>query len=364
MAGIGLLMQQDGGPDSKVFIKSIVPGGAVDQDGSIQVGDGVLAVNGEQVVGLPVADIRSRIVGPIGSQVKVVFEGKSGNAYERTLTRMRGTQATDTTTTVIRQSMDSNQILSRSLDGRLVSQMMSASMPAPAFPLSSTNDAENSRLKSRVAELDSQLGIVKTELQRTKTLLDHDRTASMRSVKEIDNMQRKNAEQLMETQMNLNKSEQRCRNLELEVASSKAREEEFRLAFTRAKEQSEARELYFADLKKQFEEMRLGFEQEVTLLKEAKLESDRQRGIAEQNAERASKDLAQMKDKERDRREKEEGVRQLMHEAETKLIEAKSMEEKVRGQMHALHLLFGQWHKDFFINKAKEEVEVEQYFLA
>ena len=38
--------------------------------------------------------------------------------------------------------------------------------------------------------------------------------------------------------------------------------------------------------------------------------------------------------------------------------------EQVRGQMHALHLLFGQWHKDFFINKAKEEVEVEQYFLA
>jgi hypothetical protein len=30
----------------------------------------------------------------------------------------------------------------------------------------------------------------------------------------------------------------------------------------------------------------------------------------------------------------------------------------------ALHLLFGQWHKDYFINKSKEEAELENYFLA
>lgn len=45
------------------------------------------------------------------------------------------------------------------------------------------------------------------------------------------------------------------------------------------------------------------------------------------------------------RREREEGIRQLMHEAESKLLEAKTLEEKVRGQAQALHLLFGQWHK-------------------
>jgi len=37
---------------------------------------------------------------------------------------------------------------------------------------------------------------------------------------------------------------------------------------------------------------------------------------------------------------------------------------QVRSQSQSLHLLFGQWHKDYFINKSKEEAELENYFLA
>lgn len=48
-----------------------------------QVGDYVLQVNGENVVGYPVASIRERIVGPVGSTVRVVFEsGRTGQQYE------------------------------------------------------------------------------------------------------------------------------------------------------------------------------------------------------------------------------------------------------------------------------------------
>jgi hypothetical protein len=36
----------------------------------------------------------------------------------------------------------------------------------------------------------------------------------------------------------------------------------------------------------------------------------------------------------------------------------------VRAQGQQLHLLFGQWQKDFFTNKSREEAELEQYFLA
>ena len=87
LAGIGILMKQDG-PENKVFIKSIVAGGACERDGIISVGDSVLAVDGDSVVGYPIEDIREKIVGPIGSQVRVGFEKQStGEAYARSLVR-------------------------------------------------------------------------------------------------------------------------------------------------------------------------------------------------------------------------------------------------------------------------------------
>jgi hypothetical protein len=101
---------------------------------------------------------------------------------------------------------------------------------------------------------------------------------------------------------------------------------------------------------------------------------------------------------------------QMLQETEHKMISLKQLEEKLRGQsqvcsgqcvnikfscdraLHllsisvlfcpqpytkaclcahacmglqkALHLLFGQWHKDYFMNKSPEELELEQYFLA
>ena len=37
---------------------------------------------------------------------------------------------------------------------------------------------------------------------------------------------------------------------------------------------------------------------------------------------------------------------------------------QVTAASKQLHLLFGQWQKDFFLNKSREEAELEQYFLA
>jgi len=137
-----------------------------------------------------------------------------------------------------------------------------------------------------------------------------------------------------------------------------------------------------------------------------------------------SVEIKDLKNKEMERREKELAVKQMLQDTEQRVVELKQLEEKVRGQSQALHLLFGQWHKvcvsvhgetarvemlaampeqsclsavrpeaggaaclcvgmcegvalprcaaltcrkfwqDYFINKSKEEVELENYFLA
>jgi hypothetical protein len=66
----------------------------------------------------------------------------------------------------------------------------------------------------------ADIEICKDELSRTKALLEQDKAASMRYVKEIDVLQRKNAEQVMQLQALLNQSEQARRDLEIQVDPS------------------------------------------------------------------------------------------------------------------------------------------------
>jgi len=358
LAGIGLLMQQDGGPQSKVFIKNVVPGGACHRDGMIQVNDFVIGVNGQSAVGLPVAEIRERIVGPIGSSVRVTFERPTGEVFERVLTR--GNAPTESRTEIrMEQHSSSQYTMSRSMDGRGLSMSTSA-IPGGA----SINDSEMARMRLRIGELESELTICKDELSRARNLIDADKDTSMRYVKEIDSVQRKNQDENLNLRGMLNSSEQARRELEIQLAAATSREEDFHQRFQRAKEQTEAREQYFADLKRKFEDLQGNFDKDMARERESKAEVERHRVLAESNMEKMKQELERFKDMERTRREKEEGVRKLLHESEAKLAEAKVIEEKIRAQGQALHLMFGQWQKDFFSNKSKEESELEQYFLA
>jgi hypothetical protein len=69
----------------------------------------------------------------------------------------------------------------------------------------------------RSSGAEGDIEICKDELSRTKALLEQDKAASMRYVKEIDVLQRKNAEQVMQLQALLNQSEQARRDLEIQV---------------------------------------------------------------------------------------------------------------------------------------------------
>ncbi len=65
-----------------VIIKSILPGGSCDLDGNCNVGDAIIAVNSEKVANRPVAQVREKIVGPVGTTVVILFRRPNGDYYE------------------------------------------------------------------------------------------------------------------------------------------------------------------------------------------------------------------------------------------------------------------------------------------
>ncbi len=80
-----------------------------------------------------------------------------------------------------------------------------------------SQDAEVLRLRSRVNDLENDVRMTRDELGRTRQLLDHDREASLSYVREIDTLQKKYSEQIVELQGLLNQSEKAHRELEMQV---------------------------------------------------------------------------------------------------------------------------------------------------
>ena len=101
--------------------------------------------------------------------------------------------------------------LSRSLDGQAMMLAAVAAATTAAQPQLGSSD------RARSTGVEGEIEICKDELSRTKALLEQDKAASMRYVKEIDVLQRKNAEQVMQLQGLLNQSEQARRELEIQV---------------------------------------------------------------------------------------------------------------------------------------------------
>eukprot|EP00960_Hanusia_phi_P047759 758573-Hanusia_phi.AAC.8 len=87
-AGVGIFFQQEN--DGSVYVKTIVSGGSAEREGSVRVGDMILAVDDRDVIGEPLSTLRGLILGPQGSRVRLTFERREGAEnyrYESTLIR-------------------------------------------------------------------------------------------------------------------------------------------------------------------------------------------------------------------------------------------------------------------------------------
>ena len=74
--GVGLILMEN--KDSCVVLM-ITKGGSAERDGTVQAGDRILSVDDRSVAGESLAAIKSLIVGPQGSAVKMKFSRQSSN---------------------------------------------------------------------------------------------------------------------------------------------------------------------------------------------------------------------------------------------------------------------------------------------
>merc|ERR1719199_2071656 len=63
----------------EVFVKQVYAGGPADQSGQIKVGDVLVSVNGEDVAGHNLQDLRRVVPGPLDSAVTLGFVDESQN---------------------------------------------------------------------------------------------------------------------------------------------------------------------------------------------------------------------------------------------------------------------------------------------
>lgn len=83
-AGVGLFFQQTQETPNKVAVKTLVKGGSAEKEGTVQVGDVLVTVDGKECTNM--ADLRSHILGEVGTFVLLKFARQdqhgSASAYE------------------------------------------------------------------------------------------------------------------------------------------------------------------------------------------------------------------------------------------------------------------------------------------
>jgi len=80
-AGVGIAFKDCESPEGipRALVRGILHGGTADQDGTIQVGDVLIAIDGDDIAGLDQAHVRSKIIGDPGTFVRLKLERMQGS---------------------------------------------------------------------------------------------------------------------------------------------------------------------------------------------------------------------------------------------------------------------------------------------
>mmetsp|Transcript_23797 Transcript_23797/g.56849 ORF Transcript_23797/g.56849 Transcript_23797/m.56849 type:complete len:784 (-) Transcript_23797:225-2576(-) len=96
-AGCGLFFKEkpaDATADRRLFVQTIIKGGAADRQKTVQVNDVITQVDGQDVAGADLPDLRSMILGELGTFATLRFEREvDGEMMEYSVSLMRGNAA-------------------------------------------------------------------------------------------------------------------------------------------------------------------------------------------------------------------------------------------------------------------------------
>jgi hypothetical protein len=281
-AGVGIFFQQDVG--GFVVVKTIVKGGSAERDGTVQIGDRILSVDDRSVAGESLPVLRSLILGPQGSVVKMKFArlGSNGATHDFSVSLIRGTsEYFSEKDSLSRQQRSllppvkqSQVVLGSSGNQQSAYQQVTTSDPRQSTSRSGPivrDDDDVDALRLRLRQIASAAATHKEESERIKRILLTERNETALKEKEKEEAALAHEAERFRLQEALRKADIARRELDSQTIPLEQRVQDMKEEYARGSEKEHLRQEYIDELRGRFEE-------EIRLLE--------QQLISQQNARR------------------------------------------------------------------------------
>jgi hypothetical protein len=283
-AGVGIFFQQDVG--GFVVVKTIVKGGSAERDGTVQIGDRILSVDDRSVAGESLPVLRSLILGPQGSVVKMKFarQGSNGSAQEFSISLIRGTseyfsekdssRPPRMTVPVAKQSqgfsVSSSSVQQPSGPSHQPSVSSDPRQSLSRNVLPSRDDDDVDALRLRLRQIASAAATHKEESERIKRILLTERNETALKEKEKEEAALAHEAERFRLQEALRKADIARRELDSQTIPLEQRVQDMKEEYSRGLEKEHLRQEYIDELRTRFEEEIRQLEQQLIVQQNAR----------------------------------------------------------------------------------------------
>jgi hypothetical protein len=277
-AGVGIFFQQDVG--GFVVVKTIVKGGSAERDGTVQIGDRILSVDDRSVAGESLPVLRSLILGPQGSSVKMKFarQGSNGSAQDFSVSLIRGTSEyfseKDSSSRPPRPAVPAKPVQGFSASsgslqqssGPVFQPAAAAENPRQNLPrngLPTRDDDDVDALRLRLRQIASSAATHKEESERIKRILLTERNETAMKEKEKEEAALAHEAERFRLQEALRKADIARRELDSQTIPLEQRVQDMKEEYSRGLEKEHLRQEYIDELRGRFEEEIRSLEQQL-----------------------------------------------------------------------------------------------------
>lgn len=363
MAGVGIFFQQDVG--GFVVVKTIVKGGSAERDGTVQVGDRILSVDDRSVAGESLPVLRSLILGPQGSAVKMKFARQSSHsgAQEFSISLIRGTseyfsekdsasrpqrmpisapkqaQSFSGSSGNMQQPSTSAYQAAASVDPRQTSSRNS-------LPVRDEDDVDALRLRLR--QIASSAATHKEESERIKRILLTERNETALKEKEKEEAALAHEAERFRLQESLRKADIARRELDSQTIPLEQRVQDMKEEYSRGLEKEHLRQEYIDELRTRFEDEIRQLEQQLIAQQNARRDDLIARHQAESMLAKVVTEIQKWQQIDQERVQREIEFRERFAQDQIRLREIGKAEEVLRASFRELNSNMNSWNREFF----------------